>query len=328
MGTETANGPQLFRLQYLLERLRDEAPLTTRLAADHLEVSRRTIANDIEYLRHIGVPVEFDQRRKTYYLVEPFGNLPLLALQRSELAAFLVARFALEAMGDATAAGVLRGAVDRLAEQLPEHVHVAPDELTRTLRYTTGPHPPAPTSLLKRLQPACADQQVVRIRYYATSSDEETERDVEPYALLSYSGAWYLIAYCRMRKGVRDFRVDRISALKVRDAYFARDPDFDLDAYLGPAFSVFHGEAEHTVRVRFTAFQARWIREGRWHDSQVLEEREDGGVELTMRVRGLTDIVQWVLSFGGECEVLEPEVLRERVREEVRRMAQLYAVGG
>jgi predicted DNA-binding transcriptional regulator YafY len=155
---------------------------------------------------------------------------------------------------------------------------------------------------------------VVRIRYFATSRDEETERDVEPYALLSYSGAWYLIAWCRMRKGMRDFRVDRIAALHVDSEYFARDPDFDLDAYLGPAFSVFHGEKEHTVRVRFSPHQARWIREGVWHATQVLRDLPDGSVELTMTIRGMTDVAQWVLSFGGECEVLEPAELRERVQ--------------
>ncbi|HEX7071546.1 MAG TPA: HTH domain-containing protein, partial [Rhodothermales bacterium] len=160
---ESVTGPQLYRLQYLLERLRENRPLTTRLAAEHLEVSRRTIGSDVEYLRQIGVPIEYDSRRRTYYLTEPFGNLPLLALQRSELAAFLVARFALEAMGDTATAGILRAAVARLAEQLPPHVHVGQDELTRTLRYTTGPHPPTPTSLLQRLQPACAEQRVVRI---------------------------------------------------------------------------------------------------------------------------------------------------------------------
>src|SRR5690606_543994 len=123
-------------------------------------------------------------------------------------------------------AGVLRAVVDRLAEQLPEHVHVAPDELTRTLRYTTSPHPPAPSTFLQRLQAVCAEQRAVRIRYYATSRDEETERDVEPYALLSHSGAWYLIAYCRMRKGMRDFRVDRMAALKPTGEFFARDQSF------------------------------------------------------------------------------------------------------
>ena len=323
---ESVTGPQLYRLQYLLERLRDDAPLTTRTAAEALEVSRRTIASDVEYLRQIGVPIEFDQRKKTYFLTEPFGNLPLVALQRSELAAFLVARFALEAMGDAATSAVLRSVVDRLMDHLPTTVRVAPDELTRTVRFTTGPRPPAPTAHLQRLQPAIDAQRVARIRYYSNSSDEETDREVEPYALLSYSGAWYLIAWCRMRKGMRDFRVDRIERLEVLDEHFARDPQFDLDAYLGPAFSVFHGEDEHAVHLRFSPFMARWVREGIWHESQVLTEHKDGSLDLNMTVRGLTDVARWVLSFGGECEVVEPAVLRDRVAAEVKRMREVYGV--
>ena len=325
MSTKSVTGPQLFRLQYLLEQLRDGAPLTTRVAAEHLEVSRRTIANDVEYLRQIGVPLEFDQRRKTYYLTEPFGNLPLVALQRSELAAFLVARFALEAMGDTATANVLRGVVDRLAEHLPSTVRVAPEELRRSVRFSNGPRPPAPTGHLQQLQQAIEAQRVVRIQYYVASRDEESDRHVEPYALLAYSGAWYLIAWCRVRKGMRDFRVDRIAHLEPTRETFARRADFDLDAYLGPAFSVFHGEAEHTVRLRFSPFMARWIREGVWHESQILVDLPDGSLELQMTVRGFIDVVSWVLSFGGECEVLQPPVLRERVAREANRLIQLYA---
>lgn len=47
---------------------------------------------------------------------------------------------------------------------------------------------------------------------------------------------------------------------------------------------------------------------------------------FSARASGLRSIARWVLAFGGEAEVLEPEELREYVREELRKAAEAYGV--
>ena len=49
-----------------------------------------------------------------------------------------------------------------------------------------------------------------------------------------------------------------------------------------------------------------------------MEELDDGRVVLRLRAGGFYEIKSWVLSFGAAAEVLEPEELREAVREEMR----------
>ena len=70
--------------------------------------------------------------------------------------------------------------------------------------------------------------------------------------------------------------------------------------------------------VRFAADQAPYVRERIWHPSQQLEELPDGRVVLRLRAGGFFEIRSWVLGFGAAAEVLEPEELREAVREEMR----------
>jgi len=327
-GGHALRGPQILRLQRLLEWLRSGRPLTTTRAARHFEVSRRTIASDIEYLRRLGVPVAYDRRRQTYYLEEPFtDNLPLIALDRAELAAFLVARLALEAFGDTPDTVLLEAAVERLAAHLPEPIHVDPDTLTRTLRFEMEPRPRTPLRYLDVLRRAAVEQRVVHLHYYANYADALTERDVEPYAIVAHQSRWYLVAYCRLRQAMRDFRIDRIRHLELREETFVRRPDFDLEAYLGPAFGMHRDERTYAVHLRFSPYQARWIREEQWHPSQVLVERPDGSLDVHLQVTGLADVARWVLSYGAECEVIGPPVLRHRVASEARRMAERYGVG-
>jgi predicted DNA-binding transcriptional regulator YafY len=147
---------------------------------------------------------------------------------------------------------------------------------------------------------------------------------VEPYRLLHRDGHWYLIAYCRRRRALRSFRVDRIRSLEVTRAVFLPEPELDLDAYLDETFGLLWDGRTYAVRIRFTPYQARWICEDQWHPSQTLVRRADGSVEVLMEVTGLADVTRWVLSYGGEAEVIGPPVLRHRVAREARRMAERY----
>lgn len=317
-------GPQLTRLHHLLHWLGRGRPLTTRLAAEALEVSRRTIANDIERLRSLGVPVAYDPRAGTYKVSEPFGTLPAVSLSRSELAAFLVARHALDAFGDDVHAPVLAEAAERLAAALPEAVHVDSALLARAIRFEAGPQPRAALPHIELLTQAVEEQRLVEMTYYANAKGELTQRAVEPLLLLVQQGRWYLVAYCRLRQGLRHFRLDRMRSLTLTDEAFAVPADRDVDAYLEPSFGVHYDARTYAVCVRFSPYQARWIREEHWHESQVLVERADGSLELRMQVTGLADVTRWVLSYGSEAEVLSPPVLRHRVARETRRMANLY----
>ena len=58
------------------------------------------------------------------------------------------------------------------------------------------------------------------------------------------------------------------------------------------------------------------MRRRRWHASQRLHE-VPGGLELSMEVRGTTELVSWVLGFGRHATVLEPPELRDAVRAEL-----------
>lgn len=315
---------QLHRIQYLVEWLRRRRTFTRGDAAREFQVTVRTIAEDIRRLKALGVPVAFDSRRNTYFLTESFDGLPLLSIKRTEYAALLVARYALEALGDTPDAEHLEAVADRLASQLTPEVQVAPETLRRVVQIDRSNTPKQPAHLLEPLRSAAEQQLVTRIRYQGNYRGEETERIIEPYRLLSRDGYWYLIAYCRTREDLRSFRIDRIRSLDVTDEVFLHDTAIDLDDYLDETFGIHWDERTYPVRIRFSPYQARWIEEEKWHPTQLMTKRRDGSLELHMKVTGLADVAQWVLSYGGEAEVLSPPVLRHRVAREARRMAAQY----
>ncbi len=107
------------------------------------------------------------------------------------------------------------------------------------------------SSLLGTLRQAGADQQVVRISYRSLSREEETVREVEPWTVFTTLGNWYVQGHCRLARGERVFRMDRIRDLEVLDETFERpagvpepgvgytpsDDDVVCEIWLGPTAS-------------------------------------------------------------------------------------------
>ena len=80
--------------------------------------------------------------------------------------------------------------------------------------------------------------------------------------------------------------------------------------------------------LKFSPYQARWIRERQWHKTQKLTELDEGGVIMEMDVQGLDEVKRWVMQYGTEVEVLGPEELRKNVKQEIGSMVRLYELTG
>ncbi len=94
------------------------------------------------------------------------------------------------------------------------------------------------------------------------------------------------------------------------------------------SFKVMHDEL-HKVNVRISPAWARWVGEKIWHESQKVTKLHDGSLEMSFWVAGLDEIKRWLLSFGPEAAVLEPEKLREMLRKDLsRNLAQYLLHGG
>ena len=99
-----------------------------------------------------------------------------------------------------------------------------------------------------------------------------------------------------------------------------------LDDFMRHSFKVMHDEV-YTVKVRVSPGWARWVGEKIWHESQKAKMNGDGSLELMFRVAGLDEIKRWILSFGPEAVVVEPEALKEMVRKDLSRNLAQYSMG-
>jgi len=86
-----------------------------------------------------------------------------------------------------------------------------------------------------------------------------------------------------------------------------------------------YGDTPTPVRLRFSPQVTRRVKESVWHPSQVLEDCDDGGCILSVRVAMPLEMKPWIRGWGCDVEVLEPEELRTEIAGEARRTAEVYA---
>jgi predicted DNA-binding transcriptional regulator YafY len=299
---------RLFAILLLIQRKRRVRAIDL---AQAFEVSERTIYRDMAALSESGVPI-VALPGAGYELVEGYYLPPLLFTPDEAAALFLGVQMLLAHTEGRTGADAER-ALTKVALVLPKMLRQNTERLAASIEFFM---PRTRFDLdeehLAASQQAIQERRVVRLRYHSYSRNETTEREVEPHTLTYYSGAWYLNGYCRMRQDARAFRLSRIEHLELlRETFEPRE-----DPTPAPAMIV--------VRVRFDPGIARWVRE-RQHYTFVAEEPMAGedGLVMVYRVHTLSELVPWLLGWGASAEALDPPELREQLRAEALKLAQL-----
>lgn len=306
--------------------IRSKERQTTSSLAAELEVSARTIRNDLAFLRdRFHAPLEYNSKLGHHY-TEPEWRLPSIPLTHGELFALTLGAKMLEAYAGTPYETQLNSAIARLSERLPETTWVNVRQLAEEhIIFGGGAQSYLDPEIWHNLENACSQHQTVLMTYYTASRDAVSERKLDPYLLHVYRGTNpYLIGYCHNRKDFRWFRIDRIRKLEILPQKFTQDPKFDRKEYIGNVFQHEVGDKLLDVAIWFDNKTAPYIKERRWHHTQEIEVNPDDSIILKMQVRGINDLKRWVMWYGKGAKVLHPPDLVKLVRDEIEGMRNNY----
>lgn len=268
--------------------------------AKAMGVSREKLLEELDLLTLVGRPpfqpddfidIYVEEDRVFVELDQRFSAPPRLT------AAEGVALAAAAALLKPQANSALARAVEKLEHVLPEPARRSFEQMSRHLDVSvSGP------DALGTLTRAIVEHREVELDYFTPSRDATERRRVQPWELRSHGGHWYLSGFCRSREGERLFRVDRIAVVELTNERFT-PPE-------GPASATGAAESRQKARVRFTAATAPYVRE-RFGDD--VAEVGSGEVEVQVPAESELWLTRWVLSFGGQARVLEPQSAIEAV---------------
>jgi predicted DNA-binding transcriptional regulator YafY len=291
-----------------------------RILAEEFKVSERTVLRDIEAMKDsLGAPIKYSKKRNGYYYKEEGFILPSLHMTEGELISVFLGTQVLKAYKNTQFEEKMRSAFEKIKLMLPDSVSIDFEEVGRAYSFNiehTKDLEPRSVKIFNELSRAIKDKKSVEIQYYKIYGRTTEKRVFDPYHLTHRIGAWYIIGYCHLTKGIRTFAVDRIREIKVLENCFETVKGFSVDKFFADTWRLEHGGPITKVVVRFDPEIAPWIGERKWHPSQQTEENRDGSVTLTFRVAGTGEIKRWIMGFGSYAEVLEPKKLWEEILEE------------
>lgn len=284
--------------------------------AGELEVSSKSIHRDFEFMRdRLQLPLKFDHDRKGYFYTGEVSSFPTLQITEGELFALLVAEKALQQYRGTTFEKPLVSAFKKMAASLPDTVSLNLAEWERTISFRTSAEPILNLEIFDTLSRATAQRQQLQLTYRKPGRRETELRVIDPYHLANINGEWYLFAWCHLRKDIRTFVPARIKEMQITGQTFARPQKFSLEKRLRDSFGVQSGQGSFDVVIRFNELVSDYIREKKWHDSQQLKELKDGGLELRMKLSSLAEVERWVLGWGGNAKIIQPQELADKVRQ-------------
>jgi len=228
------------RLLRLLSLLQTPREWTGSELAARLEVSTRTVRQDVDRLRNLGYPVHATRGNVGGYRLGAGAVMPPLLLDDEEAVAV--------AVGLRTAAvGSVTGIEETSLRALAKLEQVLPSRLRRRVNalqnYTVSVplasnSPTVEAETLSTIVAAARDHERLRFDYRSHDSSV-SRRDVEPYRLVNWGRRWYLVCWDVQRGDWRTFRVDRIELRVPTGPRFApRElPTEDLASYVSNGVS-------------------------------------------------------------------------------------------
>ncbi|RMH34857.1 MAG: WYL domain-containing transcriptional regulator [Nitrospirae bacterium] len=283
----------------------------------------RTLRRDLEALEAAGHPIVNERigGRVRWRLMDGYRHIPCLSLSPSEYAALLMAQHLLEPLEGTPVQKALVTALAKTSAAVSGHEQGTIKQLEQIFAFKLGPHKTytGHRDTIECLTTAIAKQRTVQLRYYSASRRRLTRREVEPYQLFYADGALYLVGYCRLRKDVRTFAVERIRTLTLTDHPYQIPLGFDIRDYTQHSLGVMQGRPV-SVTLEFRPETAAWVRDRRWHPSQSLSFHKDGRLTMRLTVAETRELIGWVLSFGSGVKVVSPRTLQQAVREEARKI--------
>jgi len=307
------------RLTAIILMLQSHRVVTAEQVSERFEISVRTVYRDIAALGEAGVPI-IAEAGVGYSLMRGY-NLPPVMFTEAEAAALFMSGQITEQFGDESLKKSLSSALLKVQSALPDGHKSYLNQLNQTVHVSKRHQAYHDETSLMPVQESVVRKRCMYIRYDTGSLGNITERVIEPLGLIFYSKQWHVIAWCRKRKAIRDFRIDRMLHWEILDEIFSGHEDFSLTHFIECEI-----ELEDLIAVE--------IRCQRWVLSRVNEEMpcridsqvefQDDLYEIKGRAYSLEWLAYWLVGLGTSIEAVSPLELKDLVKQQAQEIVDIY----
>jgi predicted DNA-binding transcriptional regulator YafY len=323
---------QLERALRILQRLITHDNVTVKELHDHFDrkESIRTIQRTLNTIQSSHIPLHYQRGEhglRYYSIKRAFDFIPLTLSPDEILAAILLAQFG-ELFAGTRIEEDINCIFEKIDQLLPQD-SIAFTTALKGLNDVFYLHQPGKLSfdskdhVIKDILRAIIEKRICTIEYKKTTEAEVKRFHFQPYSILFHAGSIYIIGFQPYHENLIYLALHRIQHIEMSEDVFEQIPDYNLNDFLKNNFGIWHEDPVDIV-IRFDELVANTVRERNWHHSQVIQQSNDGRIELSMHVGPSEELIAWILRWGVHAEVLKPDYLRKHIRKNFEEGVMLY----
>lgn len=296
------------RLIGILSILLQQEVVTAPLLAKQFEVSRRTINRDIETLCQAGIPIVTRQGSDGGISIMDNYRIDRTMLTNTEMQDILAGLRSLDSVNGTNRYGQLMEKLSAGSSDFMTGNQTVLIDLSSWYKDSLAPK-------IQLIRDAIDTRTELSFLYFAPKG--ESTRVIEPYYLIFRWSSWYVWGWCHSRQDFRLFKLNRMDKLKLTANHFPRRnvplPDLSNE-------QIFPGGIQ--VKALFDA-DCKWrlIEE---FGTECFEEQPDGKLLFTADYTDWENLLSWLMTFREKVTLLEPEEMREEIRQILKRMTENY----
>jgi len=283
-------------------------------------ISDSTIEKDLYAMRNEGelgyyAPIKYSKQHNGYFYEEPDYSINEIPLQDEDLGAIKFAAQTLYQFKDVEIFKQFGSAIERIFDKIktnPEGVEITNEKFIQFEQNVSD----SGSEYLGELIKAIKAKKKIKIEYRSFKKNKPKTYILDPYLLKEYKSRWYVISWSDERTDYLTFSLDRIGDIKTLDVKFEEVRGFDADRFFKHSIGITELDAVPVrIRLKFSSLQGKYIKSRPIHHSQIVIEEDEEGILIELFALQTIELVQLILSFGEDIEVVEPKKLRKRVKK-------------
>ncbi len=318
---------RLYRLQLLFWN-NPTRQFRTKELADEFGVSEDVMKKDLDKLSIDGrLPITKDSTQFWHLMADAKFELLPIKMNLEEAVALYLAGRLLSQIHDEHNEYILL-ALRKLIAVTPSAI-ASHQRAMLAMSQERQEKQPDKSDIFKALSYGWALRRVVHLRY-APPRGKPFSCNFRPYLLepSAIGRTFYAIGYSDLVNDYRTYKFERIEDAKLTGETFPVDEKFDGPALIRRSWGVMYGDEQPvTIHLHFSHYVTKRVKETVWHPTQHIDDASDGGCDMQVQIGDMLEIKNWIRGWGSDCEVKGPELLRQEMIKEARRLAHMYGVG-
>ncbi len=301
------------RLTAILTHLQSKRTIKAIELADRFGVSLRTIYRDVRALEESGIPI-IGEAGLGYSLVDGY-RLPPVMFTKKEALAFIVAEKLVEKNMDEESNTYFKEALIKIKAILKSEekdlIGRMDDSILVLDSYKIHPQKMQSRNFQKVLD-AISERKTLETVYTTFEPITTTQRTLEPVGIYHCFSQWYMIAYCRLRKDYRTFRIDRFESMQLGEETYVLSKHPKLLRFLDK-LSEEQKLFQIVIRVREEGL--KYLRNMKYNLGYVSEKRVGEETEMIFMNSSLEGFLRWILNLTDKLRIIEPPELKSKLDE-------------